>query len=148
MAEALRNLKQRSTEVRFLSALQLERCLAVAGLQLQRAPPRRCCAAPRPPNPPSPYTQALHTWLRDSGERCLNAAGNVFMWGAAAHALYLIAVPAPLRPAVAQRNAKRAMVRLASLLVAVQPTHDSCSDVSMAAWRLYSTHPHRTYSLH
>jgi hypothetical protein len=52
----------------------------------------------------------MNAWLRDRGESALKAGGGVFMWGAAAHAVYLVAVPEPLRPVVARRNARRAMV--------------------------------------
>jgi hypothetical protein len=57
--------------------------------------------------------QDADAWLRDRGEGALNAAGTAFMWGAALHAAYVMAVPPPLRPAVARRNARAAMVRRA-----------------------------------
>lgn len=63
--------------------------------------------------PSSSTTQALETWLRDRGERAALTGANVFMWGAAAHAAYVVAVPALLRAGVAQRNATRARVRFA-----------------------------------
>lgn len=65
---------------------------------------------PRPLPLFTPTPQAMNAWLRDRGESALKAGGGVFMWGAAAHAVYLVAVPEPLRPVVARRNARRAMV--------------------------------------
>jgi hypothetical protein len=77
-----------------------------------RAAPLPMCAAPRGTRAPLPHLQAFHAWLRERGESTLTVAGTVFMWAGAAHAAYVMAVPAPLRPGVARRNAPRAMVRV------------------------------------
>lgn len=55
-------------------------------------------------------SQAFNRCLKDNGERMLTTACNVFMWGGALHAIYLMAVPTPLRPVVARRNAQLALV--------------------------------------
>ena len=77
--------------------------------------------------------QGYNTWLRNHGEHALTAFGTAFMWAGALHAAYAVAVPVPLRPVVAHRNARLAMVSGSGAASSRCPSPPVCI-VTSAGW--------------